>query len=184
MYSVTMPKLSDSMEVGKILRWLVKEGDEVNAGDVLAEIESDKAAMELEFTIGSDDGDAGHYGFELSEVKSGDGSAGLVVNWEPQVAGLLDDLKVGLTLGKIAVKFHNTLAEMIVSVCERFSLPRVVLTGGCFQNCYLLTRSVARLQDSGFTPYWHQRIPPGDGGIALGQVMAAVRQKKSSAESD
>ena len=48
MYSVTMPKLSDSMEVGKILQWRVKEGDEVHVGDVLAEIESDKAAMELE----------------------------------------------------------------------------------------------------------------------------------------
>ncbi|MDP6379796.1 MAG: dihydrolipoamide acetyltransferase family protein [Phycisphaerae bacterium] len=48
MYDVTMPKLSDSMEVGKIIRWLVKEGDEVHAGDVLAEVESDKAMMELE----------------------------------------------------------------------------------------------------------------------------------------
>ena len=48
MYEVTMPKLSDSMEVGKIIEWRVKEGDAVEAGDVLAEVESDKAAMELE----------------------------------------------------------------------------------------------------------------------------------------
>jgi len=48
MYEVTMPKLSDSMEVGKILAWKVAEGDAVHEGDVLAEIESDKAAMELE----------------------------------------------------------------------------------------------------------------------------------------
>ena len=48
MYEITMPKLSDSMEVGKIIRWLVAEGDEVHAGDVLAEVESDKSTMELE----------------------------------------------------------------------------------------------------------------------------------------
>jgi len=48
MYEVTMPKLSDSMEVGRIIEWKVKEGDEVREGDVLAEIESDKAVMELE----------------------------------------------------------------------------------------------------------------------------------------
>ncbi len=48
MYEVTMPKLSDSMEVGKIIEWKVKEGQEVSQGDVLAEVESDKAVMELE----------------------------------------------------------------------------------------------------------------------------------------
>lgn len=48
MYEVTMPKLSDSMEEGKIIAWKVKEGDAVREGDVIAEIESDKAVMELE----------------------------------------------------------------------------------------------------------------------------------------
>jgi pyruvate dehydrogenase E2 component (dihydrolipoamide acetyltransferase) len=48
MYEVTMPKLSDSMEVGKIIEWKVSEGDQVEEGDVLAEVESDKAVMELE----------------------------------------------------------------------------------------------------------------------------------------
>ena len=48
MYDVTMPKLSDSMEVGKIIEWKVKAGDAVHEGDILAEIESDKAAMGLE----------------------------------------------------------------------------------------------------------------------------------------
>jgi len=47
-YDVTMPKLSDSMETGRIIHWRVKEGDEVHEGDVLAEVESDKAVMELE----------------------------------------------------------------------------------------------------------------------------------------
>jgi len=50
-----------------------------------------------------------------------------------------------------------------------------VLTGGCFQNRYLTERAVGRLRAEGFRPYWHQRIPPNDGGIALGQVTGAAR---------
>ena len=45
---ITMPRLSDTMEVGTVLLWHVKEGDEVTAGDVLADIETDKATMELQ----------------------------------------------------------------------------------------------------------------------------------------
>ena len=52
----------------------------------------------------------------------------------------------------------------------------MVLSGGCFQNRYLTERAVARLREAGFRPYWHQRIPPNDGGIALGQLVAASRR--------
>jgi hydrogenase maturation factor HypF (carbamoyltransferase family) len=52
-------------------------------------------------------------------------------------------------------------------------VPRVVLTGGCFQNRILLEGAVGRLNAEGFRPYWHQRVPPNDGGIALGQIAAA-----------
>jgi pyruvate dehydrogenase E2 component (dihydrolipoamide acetyltransferase) len=45
---ITMPRLSDTMEVGTVIKWNVKEGDEVSAGDVLADIETDKATMELQ----------------------------------------------------------------------------------------------------------------------------------------
>ena len=56
---------------------------------------------------------------------------------------------------------------------------RVVLSGGCFQNRYLTERTVRRLQAEGFQPYWHQRVPPNDGGIALGQVVAALAAKRN-----
>jgi hydrogenase maturation protein HypF len=57
-------------------------------------------------------------------------------------------------------------------------LERVVLTGGCFQNRRLTERAVQRLRSEGFRPYWHQRVPPNDGGISLGQVVAALREIK------
>ena len=52
----------------------------------------------------------------------------------------------------------------------------VVLSGGCFQNRLLTELTVARLQADGVKVYWHQRVPPNDGGISLGQVVAAARQ--------
>jgi hydrogenase maturation protein HypF len=49
----------------------------------------------------------------------------------------------------------------------------VAISGGCFQNRYLLERTVTRLREEKFQPYWHRRVPANDGGIALGQVYAA-----------
>jgi hydrogenase maturation protein HypF len=60
---------------------------------------------------------------------------------------------------------------------QRPEMP-VVLSGGCFQNRLLTELTVARLEASGVKVYWHQRVPPNDGGIALGQVVAAARQLK------
>ncbi|MEI6567879.1 MAG: hypothetical protein WCR20_14470, partial [Verrucomicrobiota bacterium] len=76
---------------------------------------------------------------------------------------------------------HTTLAGMIVGVAQRMSaLPlswdgSVALSGGCFQNIRLLGQTVQGLQAAGFRPYWHQRIPPNDGGISLGQVVGVRR---------
>jgi len=66
------------------------------------------------------------------------------------------------------------LRGTIVAVARREGVPRVCLTGGCFQNLILTERALERLADEGFTPYWHQRVPPNDGGIALGQLVAAA----------
>ena len=95
------------------------------------------------------------------------------------IEALLSDLKTRLPIPRISARFHNALAEAIVAVAKRVGQPRVVLSGGCFQNRYLTERAVQRLQQEGFRPYWHQRIPPNDGGIALGQVVAALRESRS-----
>jgi hydrogenase maturation protein HypF len=84
--------------------------------------------------------------------------------------------------GLVSARFHNTLAEAIVAVAKQVGQERVVLTGGCFQNRYLTERTVRRLTQEGFRPYWHQRIPPNDGGIALGQLVAASRQVGTAKE--
>jgi hydrogenase maturation protein HypF len=91
---------------------------------------------------------------------------------------LFQDLARGATIGAMAAQFHNALAEAIVQVAQKVGERRVVLTGGCFQNRYLTERAVGRLRVAGFRPYWHQRVPPNDGGIALGQIAAALRARQ------
>jgi hydrogenase maturation protein HypF len=62
----------------------------------------------------------------------------------------------------------------MVQIAQTVGENKIVLSGGCFQNKLLTELAVTRLQREGFRVYWHQRIPPNDGGIALGQVMAAA----------
>jgi hydrogenase maturation protein HypF len=125
-----------------------------------------QAAMELEYAI--EPGVDAAYPFNLR-----DGSP-CVVDWQPMIERIVGDLRRGECTGVMAAKFHNTLAEMIVAVAHEIGEAKVVLTGGCFQNQYLTERCIDRLTAEGFRPYWHQRVPPNDGGIALGQVVAAA----------
>jgi hydrogenase maturation protein HypF len=136
-----------------------------------------QAATELEFAIGGVRTDEG-YPFQISNLGFQTGER-LNIDWEPMVSGILDDLKRDVPVGWISARFHNTLAEIIVEVAERLGEERVVLSGGCFQNKYLTERAVHRLESAGFRPYWHQRVPPNDGGIALGQLYIALRQSEA-----
>jgi hydrogenase maturation protein HypF len=130
-----------------------------------------QAAMELEFAL---NGVETVESYELSVVTR---HPSLVLDWSPMIELILSDVKRGVSIGIISAKFHNALVGAIVAVAKRTGQNRVVLSGGCFQNRYLTERAVRRLQAEGFRPYWHQRVPPNDGGIALGQVIAALRTK-------
>jgi hydrogenase maturation protein HypF len=89
------------------------------------------------------------------------------------IEAILADVKNGISVEKISAKFHNALAEATIAVAKSFGLNRVALSGGCFQNRYLTERVVRRLREEKFQPYWHQRVPTNDGGIAPGQIFAA-----------
>ena len=128
-----------------------------------------QAAMELEFAL---DGVETEKRYELPLVTR---HSSLVLDWSPMIEAILVDVQQGVGVGIISARFHNALAESIVAVAKRVGQNRVVLSGGCFQNRYLTERAVRRLQAEGFRQYWHQRVPPNDGGIALGQVVAALR---------
>jgi len=89
----------------------------------------------------------------------------------------VEDVRCQTAAGTVSAKFHNTLAEAIPAVARLAELERVALSGGCFQNRYLLERAIDRLKQAGLGAYWHQRVPPNDAGIALGQIAAATRRR-------
>jgi hydrogenase maturation protein HypF len=97
-----------------------------------------------------------------------------VLDWRGMLRQILSDVESGASEKYIAVKFHRTLVNMIVAMAELVGISTVLLTGGCFQNSFLLEASVEALRRQGYTPYWHRGIPSGDGGIAIGQVVAAL----------
>ena len=139
-----------------------------------------QAAMELNSPGRRAHDEAYPFGFHENPAGSsgqGNVSRPLVVDWEPMLHAILFDIQDHAPAGVISARFHNTLVEMIVESANRAGEKIVVLTGGCFQNRYLSERAVARLREAGFEPYWHRRVPPNDGGIALGQIWAAGEVK-------
>jgi len=94
--------------------------------------------------------------------------------------GIVFDLNHEVPKGVISAKFHNTVADFIVSMCEKLrvenNIDSVALSGGTFQNNYLISEVARRLNEGNFTTYFHKRVPTNDGGISLGQAVIANAQ--------
>jgi hydrogenase maturation protein HypF len=94
----------------------------------------------------------------------------------PAVRAAVDDLVGGRSVPTISGRFHATLAEggaeMVRRALFRHGGRPVLLTGGCFQNALLAERLVERLAPVA-PVHWHGEVPPGDGGLALGQAIVA-----------
>jgi hydrogenase maturation protein HypF len=92
------------------------------------------------------------------------------------------DIEAGTDRSAIALGFHQALARVIAAVCrrirERTRVEVVALSGGCFQNRILTSLTHAELTGLGFEVLLHRRVPPGDGGISLGQAAVASWLKK------
>ncbi len=98
------------------------------------------------------------------------------------IKGIIKDIKRGAQ-NKIGKKFHDTVVAMVVDsiqlVGEETNLRKVVLSGGCWQNRYLLMLTQKKLQDKGFEVYYHKLVPTNDGGLSLGQVMVGYWRCKN-----
>jgi hydrogenase maturation protein HypF len=101
----------------------------------------------------------------------------MVIDPAPLLRGVVSDLMRGVDTGVISAKFHNTIAVIIAAISEaarqRTGVGKVALSGGVFQNLYLLGRAVDELERRGFETLIHHQVPPNDGGIALGQAVIA-----------
>jgi len=131
-----------------------------------------QAAMALEFAADPNVREA--YPLPLSATTPA------VADWEPLIRGVLDDRSNDVDIARIAAKFHIALSEMALAAAVRAGCPQVLLTGGCFQNALLTDRVRKRLLDNDFRVYTHRDVPPGDGGIALGQLLIAAKLTKGS----
>ena len=101
--------------------------------------------------------------------------APLRFDWRPMIRAMVGDRDAGLPVGAVAARFLNTLIRMAVEMAVRASqasgIRDVVLSGGTFQNQYLMTRLPDALRRADLCPWQHRRVSCSDEGISLGQIM-------------
>ncbi|GGJ26800.1 carbamoyltransferase HypF [Streptomyces brasiliensis] len=135
-----------------------------------------QAAVELEAAaLSASAEDTVAYGFAVQATDTGP----LRADPAPVLAAVVDDLRADVPSAWIAARFHRAVAALVHGVCvvarERHALDAVALTGGVFLNTLLSSACATALEADGFTVLRHHLVPPGDGGLALGQLMVAAR---------
>jgi hydrogenase maturation protein HypF len=125
----------------------------------------------MQWNLAADPAERGVYPFEVER-----GSRPWVLDLRPTVRGAVEDLLAGHPPGAISGRFHNTLARataaLVRAAAEEVGRRPVVLTGGVFQNARL-AEGVLDLLSADFDVRLHAQVPPGDGGLALGQALVA-----------
>jgi hydrogenase maturation protein HypF len=125
----------------------------------------------MEWNLVADPRERGSYPFLL------DTSIGPAeIDLRPSVRAAAEDLFDGVPPAAISARFHDTLARAAGALLRHAESARgplpVVLSGGCFQNSLLTGKVLSALE--GRTVFRHRRVPPGDGGLALGQAAVAA----------
>ncbi|MBN1316324.1 MAG: carbamoyltransferase HypF [Anaerolineales bacterium] len=119
------------------------------------------------------------YPYEIDRIEDQ-----LIIRVARLFSAIIDDLESNVARIKIGRRFHATLAHMVLNIClqirDEHNINTVALSGGCFQNRLLLRLVVSALRNRGFKVLTHQRVPPNDGGIALGQVAVAAHRLRSA----
>ena len=118
--------------------------------------------------------DAGAYAFEIDAA----GVAPLIVDTRPLVRGVHADARAGVAPATVARRFHTTLKDLAVAVArvlhDRTGIDGVALSGGVFANAILTVEIETALASAGMKVYRQQNMPPGDGGLSLGQIAVAA----------
>jgi hydrogenase maturation protein HypF len=127
-----------------------------------------EAPMRLESAITSST--KSHYPYEV----------GKTVVFAKTFKAIIDDLNE-VDVSHISTKFHNTVVRAILEVAENIrrktSLNKIVLSGGVFQNKYLLENLTHLLNEKHFEVFTNHLVPVNDGGVSLGQLIIASKMK-------
>ncbi len=130
-----------------------------------------QAAIELEAMADPDE--SGIYPIEVGEG---------LIKISPLLAAIIADWRSETALSRISARFHNSLVHVIAEVCQTIrrnnGVNTVALSGGVWQNQFLLKRSIETLESLDFKVLIHRQLPPNDGCIALGQALVAAHTLK------
>ncbi|MFF9912739.1 carbamoyltransferase HypF [Streptomyces sp. NPDC013457] len=146
-----------------------------------------QAAIELEAaalreTAAAEDG---RYVFRSGPRRPGEP---LAADPAPLLAAVVADVLGGTPAAVVAARFHHAVARWVRTVCaaarSETGVETVALTGGVFANVVLSSACARGLREDGFTVLRHRRIPPNDGGLALGQLVVAARTTDHAADAD
>ena len=108
---------------------------------------------------------------------------GDLIDPEPMLQGLIADMRNGVSLPVLAARFHSGIAQMVLDVClrlrDQFNTDDVALSGGVWQNTFLLSLTVGLLQENEFNVSLHRQVPTNDGGLSLGQAVVAIARLRN-----
>jgi hydrogenase maturation protein HypF len=130
-----------------------------------------QAAIELEGLSRGVDADASSYTFDIDRS-----THPALIDPTSVIHAVVRDYRAGVPAAVIGARFHCAVADLVVTLAceERDTSPIVALSGGVFQNALLLHLTLERLRTNGFHVITHRRVPPNDGGIALGQLLVGT----------
>jgi hydrogenase maturation protein HypF len=113
-------------------------------------------------------------------------NSGTLIRLKELLFAIIQDVRANESVGMIAARFHQTIAEIAIDVCRRAremtNLNEVALSGGVWQNQVLLDLVRDGLKKQGFVVYFHQQVPSNDGGLALGQAVVANYARSEQSE--
>lgn len=134
-----------------------------------------QASMELEAII--DGSDKTIYSFNIDEINSE-----LIIKTSSIIRQILEDRANAISVSIIAQRFHNTIIVISTEICKKlreiYQINEVVLSGGVFQNSYLLKGMLKSLEKERFKVYTHSIIPSNDGGVSIGQIVISNENLK------
>ncbi len=134
-----------------------------------------QAAIELE--VLADKHELGYYPWQMDDH---------LIDIKSLLKGILVDLSASTPTAIISARFHNTIAalslELAKSIKEKYNIHKIVLSGGVWQNLFLLKKTIKLLNNNSFQPLIHRQMPPNDGCVAFGQAMIAAYRFMNSKE--
>jgi hydrogenase maturation protein HypF len=133
-----------------------------------------QAAIEFEAAIAGE-GEGAGYPFEIRPEGSG-----WIIDTRPLFAAAVNDLNCAVPAGIVSRRFHEGFVDVLARVAKliyaKSGLDNICLSGGSFQNVFLLEHLKSRLEAEGLKVFTHSEVPCGDGGLSLGQALVAAHR--------